>query len=61
MDCEMTAGALVMDGVTEGRMEVERARGRVVSMRRDMAVVVYVNVGVVVEVVESFAVFKCVI
>jgi len=61
MDCEMAAGALVMDGVTEGRMEVERARGRVVSMRRDMAVIVYVDLGVVFGVVECFAVFKCVI
>jgi len=46
----MAAGALVMDGVTEGRTEVERARGRVLRMRRDI-VVVFVNLGVLFDVI----------
>jgi len=42
MDCEMAIGALMMEGVTEGRIEVDRARGRVVRIRRDMMLAVFV-------------------
>lgn len=37
----MVAGARVMVGVIEGRIEVVRARGRVLRMRRDMVVIVW--------------------
>jgi len=50
----MAMGALVMDevteGRTEGRTEVERERGRVVRIRRDM-VIVFVDVGVLFDMV----------
>lgn len=55
----MVAGALVMDGVTEGRIEVERARGRVLRMRRDMVMVVVAYLDAGSDAVRYFAVFGC--
>lgn len=55
----MAIGALVMDGVTEGRIEVESARGRVVRIRRDI-VVVYTVLENVIGAVEYLETFVCI-
>jgi len=59
MVCEMAIGALVMDGVTEGRTEVESARGIVVRIRRDI-VVIYIALEDLVGAVEYLETFVCI-